>query len=156
MYHVAMAISRARNVAVIGAGIAGSACARALTLAGHSVRGFDKSRGPGGRLATRRVEWVDRQGQACTTRLDHGAVGITARSEAFQTFLNQALQAGWLAEWAPRLAPGSLRPEDGDRLDVPAPDMPSLCCRLLDGAASPTHSPPMKRLNTRPGASSLD
>ena len=93
MYHTAMAISKARTVAVIGAGIAGAACARALTLAGHSVRVFDKSRGPGGRLATRRVEWVDRQGQACTTRLDHGAIGITARSEASSNM--PCTQVGW-------------------------------------------------------------
>jgi predicted NAD/FAD-dependent oxidoreductase len=100
------------------------------------VHVFDKSRGPGGRLATRRVEWVDREGQACTTRFDHGAVGITARSAAFQTFVDQALHAGWMAEWAPTLAAGNLPPEDGDRLYVPAPDMPSLCRRLLDGAAA--------------------
>ncbi len=131
-----MAISKAQVIAVIGAGIAGAACARALTLAGQSVHVFDKSRGPGGRLATRRVEWVDRQGQACTTRLDHGAVGITARSEAFQTFVDHALQAGCLAEWAPKLAAGSLPLEDGARLYVPAPDMPALCRRLLDGGAA--------------------
>ena len=81
-----MAIGKVRGqvIAVIGAGIAGAACSRALTRAGHSVHVFDKSRGPGGRLATRRAEWVDRQGQACTTRFDHGAIGITARTQAFQ------------------------------------------------------------------------
>lgn len=121
---------------MIGAGIAGAACARTLTLAGHAVHVFDKSRGPGGRLATRRIEWVDRQGQACTTRLDHGAVGITARSAAFQAFVDQALHAGWLAEWVPSLAGGSLPADGGDRLYVPAPDMPALCRRLLDGAAA--------------------
>jgi|GEM_PF-80145 len=131
-----MVIRTVQQVAVIGAGIAGAACARALTLTGHSVHVFDKSRGPGGRLATRRVEWIDRQGQACTTQLDHGAIGITARSEAFQTFVDQALHAGWLAEWAPMLAPGGLPFGEGNRLYVPAPDMPALCRRLLDGAAA--------------------
>lgn len=131
-----MAIGKAQKVAVVGAGLAGAACARALSLAGHPVHVFDKSRGPGGRLATRRVEWVDRHGQGCSTRLDHGAVGITARSAAFQTFVDQALHAGCLAEWAPTLAAGSLPSEDGDRLYVPAPDMPALCRRLLDGTAA--------------------
>jgi renalase len=131
-----MLVSKAQRVAVVGAGLAGSVCARALTLAGHSVHVFDKSRGPGGRLATRRLEWVDREGQACSARLDHGAVGITARSAAFQSFVDQALHAGWLAEWAPTLATVSLPAEGGGRLYVPAPDMPSLCRRLLDGTAA--------------------
>ena len=43
------------RVAIIGAGIAGIACARLLTDAGHSVRMFDKSGGIGGRMATRRL-----------------------------------------------------------------------------------------------------
>ncbi len=131
-----MSFKDVQQVAVIGAGIAGASCAHALTLAGLSVHVFDKSRGPGGRLATRRVEWIDREGQACTTRLDHGAVGITARTEAFQTFRDQALHAGWLAEWAPALAAGSSPAEDGDRLYVPVPDMPALCRRLLEGVAA--------------------
>jgi hypothetical protein len=121
------------HVAVIGAGIAGAACARALSLAGHSVHVFDKSRGPGGRLATRRVEWVDRQGQARTARLDHGAVAITARTPAFQAFVDHALHSEWLAEWAPRLAAQSLPLEGGARLYLPVPGMPALCRRLLDG-----------------------
>lgn len=125
-----------QTVAVIGAGIAGAACARALMLAGHSVHVFDKARGPGGRLATRRVEWVDRQGQAQTTRLDHGAVAVTAGSEGFKNCLDQALQAGDVSAWAPSLAAGSLAPEAGARLYLPTPDMPALCRRLLVGAVS--------------------
>ncbi len=128
-----MAIGDARNIAVIGTGMAGAACARALSLSGHGVQVFDKSRGPGGRLATRRVEWVDRSGRARTTQLDHGAIGITARSVAFRAFVDQALSAGWLAEWSPRPAAGSLPGDDGERLCVPVPDLPSLCRRLLDG-----------------------
>lgn len=131
-----MTSRKPRAIAVIGAGIAGATCAHALTLAGHAVQVFDKSRGPGGRLATRRVEWIDRQGAACTTRLDHGAVGITARSEAFQGFVEQALHAGCLAEWAPTLAVGSLPLEDGGRLWVPTPDSPALCRHLLKGVAT--------------------
>jgi len=92
-----MANNGRQTVTVFGAGIAGAACARALTLAGHSVSVFDRSRGPGVRLATRSVERVDREGQGRTTRLDHGAVGI-ATSEAFQTFVGFALRAGWPAD----------------------------------------------------------
>ncbi|MEO7850767.1 MAG: NAD(P)-binding protein [Rubrivivax sp.] len=136
MYDDSTLFSKPQKLAVVGAGICGSACAHALMLAGHSVHLFDKSRGPGGCLATRRLEWVERNGQACTTRLDHGAIGITARSEAFQTFIDQALHAGGLAEWVPVLAAGSLPLEGGDRICLPVSDMPALCRRLLDGAAN--------------------
>ncbi len=44
------------DVLVIGAGIAGLACAGALVEAGASVAVVDKGRGVGGRCATRRVE----------------------------------------------------------------------------------------------------
>ena len=131
-----MGSSQFQSVAVIGAGIAGATVARALGLAGHAVHVFDKSRGPGGRLATRRLEWVDREGHAATTRLDHGALGFTASSAAFQTFADHALQAGCLAEWTPELAVGSLPLERGAMLYVPAPDMPALCRHLLDGAGA--------------------
>ena len=131
-----MSSHKPQRIAVIGTGIAGAACARALSLAGHAVHVFDKSRGPGGRLATRRIDWVDAQGQACTARLDHGAVGITARSAAFQDFVDQALHAGWLAEWVPALATQSLPLEGGARVYLPVPRMPALCRHLLDGVAA--------------------
>lgn len=125
-----------RNIAVIGTGIAGAACARALSLAGHAVHMFDKARGPGGRMASRRFEWVDAQGQAWTTRLDHGNVDITPRSAAFQTFIDQALQAGWLAEWVPTLAANSLPLEGDARHYLPVPGMPALCRQLLKGMSA--------------------
>ncbi len=43
------------TVAVIGAGMTGITCARALADAGFDVTVFEKSRGLGGRMATRRV-----------------------------------------------------------------------------------------------------
>lgn len=43
-------------IAVIGAGLAGLSCAQALLQAGHAVHVFDKSRGPSGRMSTRRAE----------------------------------------------------------------------------------------------------
>lgn len=125
-----------QNIAVIGAGMAGAACARALSMAGHTVHVFDKSRGPGGRLATRRMAWADAQGQEWVTRLDHGAVAIQARSLAFQAFTDQALGAGSLTQWAPTLAPNSLPLEDGAGHYLPVPDMPALCRHLLQGVAT--------------------
>ena len=80
-----MNIGNAQQIAVIGAGLTAAACAHALTLAGRSVNVFEKHRGPGRRLAARRAERVGRRGQICTTRLDHGAAGITAHSAPSQT-----------------------------------------------------------------------
>jgi renalase len=51
------------EIAVIGAGPAGLACARSLRAKGHAVTVFEKSRGPGGRMSSRR---------AGELRFDHG------------------------------------------------------------------------------------
>ncbi len=126
-----MMTSKKLSVAVVGAGIAGTTVAHALGRAGHAVLLFDKSRGPGGRLATRRLSWVDQRGQAATTQLDHGAHGFTARSAAFLAFAESAVQAGWLAEWRPILAADSIPRTDNDIWYVPVPDIPSLFRHFL-------------------------
>lgn len=82
------------HYAVIGAGIAGLSCARALAASGVHVTVFDKSRGPGGRMSTRRGE-----GWAC----DHGAQYFTARAPLFQAELARWQAAGVAARWQPRL-----------------------------------------------------
>ena len=64
----------ARHFAVVGAGMAGIACARTLVQAGHRVTVFEKSAGIGGRMATRR-------GQFGT--FDHGAQYFTVRDARF-------------------------------------------------------------------------
>lgn len=56
------------RIAVIGAGIAGLACADELRRHDHPVTLFDKGRGPGGRMSTRRLDTP--AGQAS---FDHGA-----------------------------------------------------------------------------------
>ena len=66
------------------------------------------------------------------TRLDHGAVGFTPSSVAFQAFADLTSQAGWLAEWQPELAVGSVLLEGGVVMYVPVPDMPALCRHLLE------------------------
>lgn len=72
---------------MIGAGLAGLTAAHVLTDAGRTVRLLDKSVGPGGRLATRRI------GDAT---LDHGAQFFTVRSDAFA-----ALTRSWRDRGAP-------------------------------------------------------
>jgi predicted NAD/FAD-dependent oxidoreductase len=79
-----------RSVAIIGAGLAGLACAR--TLAAHELpaRLFDKGRAPGGRMATRRAE---QDGRAFS--FDHGAQYLTARGAAFGAMLDAAGARDW-------------------------------------------------------------
>ncbi|MDP4302784.1 NAD(P)/FAD-dependent oxidoreductase [Leptothrix discophora] len=128
-----MTARHAKHIAVIGAGFAGALTARTLTRAGHRVQVFDKSRGAGGRLATRRMAWVDPAGQEVVTRMDHGAPGVVARSAGFQAFLDAAVQAGWMATWEPVLSPRSRTLPAGQRLHVAMPDQPEPSRRLLDG-----------------------
>ena len=130
-YPVVMAISeQVGRVAVVGAGLAGAVCARQLALAGWRVQVFDKSRGCGGRLATRRASWQDAQGQSRTTKLDHGATGFAATTPAFQEFAGRACRAGWLVSWVPVPAPGT---KDHGPMYLPVPDMPRLTRELLAG-----------------------
>ncbi|KAA5800941.1 NAD(P)-binding protein [Alkalicaulis satelles] len=84
--------------AVIGAGLAGAAAARALAAAGADVILFDKGRGPGGRLSTRRAETP-----LGPVRIDHGAQFVTAETPAFQALLDEAEAAGAAQVWDARL-----------------------------------------------------
>lgn len=79
------------SVAVIGAGLSGVTAARALRAAGYPVVVFEKSRGPGGRMSTRRTSAGD--------TFDHGAQYFTARDSLFQEQVRGWMEAGVVAEW---------------------------------------------------------
>lgn len=84
-----------QRVAVIGAGLAGLACAR--TLADHdiAVTVFEKSRGTGGRCATRRDgPW----------QFDHGAQYFTVRDARLQPHIASWAQRGIIAPWQGTIA----------------------------------------------------
>jgi renalase len=81
-------------VAIVGAGVAGLACARALLEHGVQVRLFDKGRGPGGRLSTRRASTP--LGEIA---FDHGAQFATARDPGFIEMLERLGRAGFSAPW---------------------------------------------------------
>ena len=66
------------QIAIVGAGMAGLSCATRLAALGHEIALFDKGRGPGGRMATRRVE-----ADGTMLRFDHGAQYFTARDPRF-------------------------------------------------------------------------
>jgi len=84
-----------RTVAVIGAGIAGLNCARTLHAADVAVTVFEKSRGLGGRVATRRLE--------SGVTFDHGAQYFTARDEVFRAQVHQWCAVGTAALWQGRI-----------------------------------------------------
>lgn len=82
------------HIAVIGAGIAGLSCATTLQQGGCTVRVFDKSRGPAGRMSTRRGDdW----------QCDHGAQYFTARDPHFRAEVARWQEAGVAGLWQPRL-----------------------------------------------------
>ena len=139
MLHRMRVTNPPKRVAVVGAGLAGATAARRLAEAGHTVQVFDKARGPGGRLATRRAEWADRDDVARTTALDHGAPGFAVTDGRFAAAVDEAVAAGWLAPWQPVLAPGS-EPLPGTHFTV-VPDLPRWCRDLLAGIECAWNSP---------------
>jgi predicted NAD/FAD-dependent oxidoreductase len=89
--------STAHRIAIIGAGTAGLSCAQFLAHAGHQVHVFDKSRGPSGRMSTRRSSDGDANWQC-----DHGAQYFTAHDADFRAQVATWEQAG-AASWSARI-----------------------------------------------------
>ncbi|GAB4484683.1 MAG: NAD(P)-binding protein [Erythrobacter tepidarius] len=79
---------------VIGGGMAGLACASELSRNGAAVTVLDKGRGPGGRMAARRIELA-----GVTVSFDHGAQYFTARDPAFRAAVAGWEAAGVAARW---------------------------------------------------------
>jgi predicted NAD/FAD-dependent oxidoreductase len=80
--------------AIVGAGLAGLTCAGELSAAGHEVVLFDKGRGPGGRMSTRRME--TRFG---TAFIDHGAPCFQATDPTFRKVVRTWEDAGVVEPW---------------------------------------------------------
>lgn len=115
-------------MAVVGAGIAGLACAELLRRRGWQVRLFDKGRGPGGRMSTRRARgW----------RFDHGAQYFTVRDARFARAVEAWRRAGVVARWDGEivvLEDGSRRPTGGGTERwVGVPGMSAVCRHLGAG-----------------------
>lgn len=78
------------DVAVIGAGMAGLVCAQQLRLAGYQVVVVEKSRGLGGRVATRRLHG---------TIADHGTCYLKPKGELLKNFVQLLCDRGILHVW---------------------------------------------------------
>jgi hypothetical protein len=118
------------RIAIVGAGIAG------LTVAGvlaprAQITVFEKSRGVGGRMATRRAgPW----------QFDHGTQFFTARSSDFRTFLDPHIASGAVADWNGRLVYLGCGEAPRKRLwfephYVACPSMSALCKVVSGGIA---------------------
>lgn len=78
------------RVIIVGAGLSGLMAAHELVRHGHNVIMFDKGRGVGGRLATRRID---------DATFDHGAQFFTVRTDEFAAHVATWLRDGVVHEW---------------------------------------------------------
>ena len=111
------------SIAIIGAGMSGLSAAEILARSGRPVRLFDKGRGAGGRMATRRTSV-----NGADLTFDHGAQYFTARSPEFRSEVSHWLDTGVVARWDDDQAEGKA----GERF-VGAPSINS----VLKAMASP-------------------
>jgi len=93
------------RTAVIGGGLAGLACARALAARGTEVVLYDRGKNVGGRMCAKRL--------STGHHADAGARGFGARDERFVAEVESWVNTGHAAVWDPRLVsieqPGALR-----------------------------------------------
>jgi renalase len=79
------------EIAIVGAGIAGITCASQLQAAGYQgITIFEKSRGVGGRLTTRRMH------QTC---VDRGTCYISPKGEEFRKLVDRLIADGIVKTW---------------------------------------------------------
>lgn len=108
------------KIAIIGAGLSGLVLAQ--KLAGeHDITVFEKARGPGGRMSTRR---------ATPYAFDHGAQYFTAATASFREFLAPHQDTGLVTEWtAPIETVSGARISDKTKY-IATPGMNALCKHL--------------------------
>ena len=129
----------ARPVAVVGAGIAGLACARVLHDAGFAVTVFDKGRSPCGRACSRREDGPG----AGDTQFDHGAQYFTVKDGRFRPYADAWLEGrrreGMGPSASPRFEDGNIEKKTGSgrRFIVGVSAMSALPKHLVRG---PRHS----------------
>jgi predicted NAD/FAD-dependent oxidoreductase len=115
------------RIAIVGAGLSGLTLATELKTHAE-VHVFEKSRGVGGRMATRRAGIFE---------FDHGTQFFTARTQAFRDYLETLIEQGVVAEWTGKVIAmrGDSMPEDRPWLEphyVAVPQMNSLCKMLAE------------------------
>ena len=81
-----------KKMAIIGSGLSGLTLAHLLKKR-FEITLFEKARGTGGRLATRRADPYS---------FDHGAQYFTARTNPFQKFIEPLIDSGLIQPWTAR------------------------------------------------------
>lgn len=123
-----MPTSPPSRVAIVGAGMAGAVAARMLADAGLSVEVFEKSRGLGGRMATRSANFAS---------FDTGAQYFTVRDEAFRRGVEDWVSEGVAARWDGPFVELSLgrtvKGDSGPPRYVGVPAMTAPAKHLLEG-----------------------
>ncbi len=136
------------DVLIIGAGIAGLAAAGALREAGAQVRVLEKSRGLGGRAATRRLHGV---------RVDHGAQFFTVRDARFRRRVDAWLASGDVDVWTHGVPTwtrehGWRAPDPGGHPRYVCPEGMSTLARLLGAGVEVERSARVTSVRGRDGA----
>ncbi|REK26625.1 MAG: hypothetical protein DWQ42_08645, partial [Planctomycetota bacterium] len=142
----------APRIAIVGAGVSGLVAAGRLQAGAGKVSIFDKGRGVGGRISTRRTE----QG----SQFDHGAQYFTVRDARFRRVVKNMQADGVVAPWGGRIAKlerGTITPssENHERfVGVPtmsavgkwlARDLPiQLGTRVRNGRKPTSQNPPSR------------
>lgn len=116
------------DIAIVGGGVAGLACARTLVESGFPVAVYVKGRRPGGRVSTRRAEGFV---------FDHGAQYFTAETDPFRAAIDTARKCGAIAPWGGTIvfvSDGTVETIDDDRRRwVGVPGMSALAGHLAAG-----------------------
>lgn len=131
------------NVAIVGAGLSGLIAARTLQDHGMKVTVFEKSRGVGGRMSTRRNEH--------NHSFDHGAQYFTVRDARFRRYVDSWKQQNIVAIWPDPernahqkivvLKQGHVDAVSaGDVRYVAVPGMNAICQHLATGIEVITHT----------------
>ncbi len=102
------------DIAIIGAGMAGITCAIELQKLGKNVIILEKSRGVGGRMATRRL---------FETIADHGTCYLSPKQPQFQAVFDRLIDAKVVTTWTNTI---SILAPDGQLLKDP-----DLCPRYI-------------------------
>ncbi|TMH76493.1 MAG: FAD-dependent oxidoreductase [Betaproteobacteria bacterium] len=124
----ALAGIRETRVAVVGAGVAGLACARALAERAFSVRVFEREACPGGRVASRRLDALT---------FDYGVQYFTLQDPRFEPVVRAWQTAGVVANWRGRTlalaGSGSTETLDSGQRFVGVPNMEAVAVHLARG-----------------------
>lgn len=109
-------------IGIIGAGLSGLTAGRILAKAGHEVTIFEKSRGYGGRMATRYA------GKDLASKMDHGLSYFGVKSNEFREFAAELLDQGLIQTWGDYFAA-----YDGEKFLESAPNQTSAALYTSNG-----------------------